>query len=71
MTCVIVPNILRDKINALIDEMQQGNPAVNLFRESLYQDFLKFYYEEGYLPSAADVEFSVGDIAESFGVTEA
>ena len=60
MTAVIVPNILRDKIMALIDEMQKANPHVEAFRDSLYHDFLGFYDENGYLPDAADVDFELG-----------
>ena len=59
MTAVIVPNILRRAIEKLLDEMEQANPHVGIFRESLYQDFLAFYDENGYLPSAEDVDFEL------------
>ncbi len=65
MTAVIVPNVLRVKIDRLLDELAKANPAAELFRKSLYEDFLAFYYEEGYLPEASDIDFQLAPLEES------
>jgi len=59
MTAVIVPNIVRDSIDRLIDAMQEKNPQVEPFRDSLYQDFLAYYNDYGSLPAAEDVDFEL------------
>ena len=64
MTAVIVASIVRQRIESLIDEMQKKNPHVEAFSDSLYQDFLGFYNENGYVPDAADVDFELATNGE-------
>lgn len=47
---VIVPNELRDAINAKLDAAIRDYPESEKDRECLYRELLAFYDEHGYLP---------------------
>lgn len=50
MMFVIVPNELRDAINALLDELIEKHSDAERDRESLYGELLAYYNEHGTLP---------------------
>ena len=47
---VIVPNFLRDAINAKLDEVFKTCPEAEKERESLYQRLLEYFDEHGVIP---------------------
>jgi hypothetical protein len=47
---VIVPNELRDAINAKLDAALSVTPGAEPDREYLYSTLLAFFHEHGYLP---------------------
>lgn len=54
MTIVIVPEVLRDAINAALDAAFIECPEAELDRENLFMILLDYFYENGRLP-----EFSI------------
>ena len=50
MEIVIVPNQLRDLIQAKLDEQIVLHPAAEADREELYSQLLGFFNEYGYVP---------------------
>lgn len=47
---VIVPNDLRDKINAAIDQALDGRPCDDASREVIYGQLLEYFDDHGELP---------------------
>ena len=59
MSLVIVPNALRDAINARIDEALAACPEAAVEREEFYGALLAYYDEHGVIP-----EFTIGKRGE-------
>ncbi|MDP3937582.1 MAG: hypothetical protein Q8R92_05535 [Deltaproteobacteria bacterium] len=57
MRLVIVPNVLRDAINARLDDVLRDAPAEAIAeREHLYQQVLAYYDEHGVIPECSVVK---------------
>lgn len=50
MTCVIVPNVLRDRIYDMVDAAIAKCPDAAVDREIFYQTVLNYYDQHGELP---------------------
>jgi hypothetical protein len=50
MSIVIVPNALRDAINAKLDVVFKDTPEAEKDRDYLYNQIILFYNEKGYIP---------------------
>ncbi len=50
MTLLIVPNHVRDAIEAAIDKELNGRPLEAAEREDIYHDLLRYYDEHGVIP---------------------
>jgi hypothetical protein len=50
MRLVIVPNVLRDKINAAIDKELDGRPIEEAERQDVFDKLLAFWDEHGAIP---------------------
>lgn len=50
MTCVIVPNYLRDQIYEMVDAAIAKCPEAAVDREIFYQTVLNYYDQHGALP---------------------
>ena len=53
MTLVVLANVLRDAINARIDEKLRECPEAEKDREIFYRELLAYYYEHGTIPDFA------------------
>ncbi len=57
MSIVIVPNVLRDAINARLDDALRDAPAEAVAeREHLYHQLLEYYDEHGVIPECSVVK---------------
>jgi hypothetical protein len=55
MTLVIVPNVLRDRINAVIDDALRACPDAEGEREDFYSELLAHFNEHGTVPESITI----------------